>query len=176
MIYQAMTFAREKHATQRRKYSGAPYVEHLAEVAALTHAFGGDETAVACAWLHDVIEDQGVSVEELEAKFGADVARIVWSLSHQEIGSRETRHLKACERLSAACPRAHLIKACDIISNTKSVEGVDPGFADMYLSEKSRQLVHLRQAPVRALNLARECIRESNEWLYENAPNARYRG
>lgn len=41
LVLRAMLFAMEKHPNQNRNYTEVPYIEHLAEVAAMTHAFGG---------------------------------------------------------------------------------------------------------------------------------------
>ena len=74
---EALLFATEKHRAQVRKGSGVTYVSHLLGVASLVLEHGGDEDEAIGALLHDVIEDQGVSEDELNTKFGPRVAEIV---------------------------------------------------------------------------------------------------
>lgn len=157
----AMLFVQAAHFKQRRQYSGAHYITHLAEVAALTHAYGGDELAVAGAWLHDCIEDQGVSRSEIAKRFGEEVATIVYTLSDLESGNRVERLHKSCERLAAGCHRVHLIKACDIMSNARSIAEDNVDFAPKYLSEKITQLNRLSKANPAAIEHARLIIRQS---------------
>jgi len=67
---QAYDFVLEKHAGQKRR-DGSDYTDHLVAVASLVREVMGidDEQVLAAALLHDVVEDAGVSLEELEAKF-----------------------------------------------------------------------------------------------------------
>ena len=82
---QALAFAHQLHRRQRRKTSGAPYFCHLMTVAALVLEDGGSEDEAIAALLHDALEDQsrdypgGVDAlaGEIEARFGAEVRRIV---------------------------------------------------------------------------------------------------
>ena len=67
LAFVAMQFAREVHAHQRRKYTNAPYTEHLAEVAGIVATVNRDESAIAVAWLHDCVEDQNVTEARLKA-------------------------------------------------------------------------------------------------------------
>src|SRR5436309_13193438 len=79
-ILAAAQFAAEKHAEQKRKgVSGEPYINHLIEVAGLiAHSSGSaDANLIMAALLHDTVEDTGTTAEELEAKFGHDVASLV---------------------------------------------------------------------------------------------------
>lgn len=72
--YEAMVFAREVHKNQVRKYTGNPYADHLAEVAGIAVTACpvtlSPDVMATVAWLHDCIEDQGVSVETLSEQFG----------------------------------------------------------------------------------------------------------
>lgn len=152
--YEAMQFAREVHKDQRRKYSGNPYADHLAEVAGIVAAVDCSEEAIATAWLHDCREDQGVSGEEIEARFGMRVAVGVALLSDFEQGNRATRKALSRERLASAPAWVQNIKCADLISNTSSIVMHDPDFAKVYLEEKRRLLDVLTKADHRLLALA----------------------
>ena len=77
LLEDAVAFAAEKHAGKFRKGSKLPYIVHPMEAAAICASFTDDVEVLAAAVLHDVVEDAGVRVEELEGKFGSRVASIV---------------------------------------------------------------------------------------------------
>ena len=57
--------ARELHGEQKRKYTGEPYVNHTVKVAEIVKTYGGDESMVYAAILHDVLEDTPTTEDEL---------------------------------------------------------------------------------------------------------------
>ena len=73
----AMEMAIEKHAGQARKADSEPYLGHLLAVASNVIEAGGTETQAAAALLHDAIEDQGCTVEEIANRVSPAVAAIV---------------------------------------------------------------------------------------------------
>lgn len=75
-IQSALAFATTAHEGQSRS-SGEPYIEHPVATALYLANINLDSVTLAAALLHDVIEDTGVSKDELERQFGADVARLV---------------------------------------------------------------------------------------------------
>lgn len=77
LLEDAVQFAAQKHAGKFRKGSKLPYIVHPMEVAAICASFTDDVEVLAAAVLHDVVEDAGVTVEELEEKFDSRVAAIV---------------------------------------------------------------------------------------------------
>jgi GTP diphosphokinase / guanosine-3',5'-bis(diphosphate) 3'-diphosphatase len=160
LAYEAMMFAREVHKDQRRKYTNEPYVVHLAEVAGIAATCCQDrlqpEVFQAVCWLHDCMEDQGVTLETLESKFGSAIAYAVSQLSDLEIGNRAERKKQSRERLASAWEWVQTIKCADLISNTSSIVQHDPKFAVTYLEEKRLLLDVLTKADPRLLALARE--------------------
>jgi guanosine-3',5'-bis(diphosphate) 3'-pyrophosphohydrolase len=137
----ARLFATAAHAAvgQLRKYTHEPYIVHPAEVVSILKTRPHDPEMVAAAWLHDVVEDTGVSIEVIRAEFGSKVSDLVgWltDVSRPEQGNRATR--KAIDRAhTAAAPaEAQTIKLCDLISNTRSIVEHDEKFARVYLAEK----------------------------------------
>ena len=82
-ILEAFRFADEKHLGQIRK-SGEPYISHPLAVAEICADWKLDAQAIMAALLHDVVEDQGVTLEELIERFGAPVAAMVDGLSKLE--------------------------------------------------------------------------------------------
>ncbi len=73
----ALDFAARKHAHQRRKGElEEPYINHLAEVTQMLAAAteGRDTVLVVAGLLPDTIEDTETTFDELEARFGREVA------------------------------------------------------------------------------------------------------
>lgn len=166
LAYRAMLFAREVHKDQCRKYTGNPYVDHLAEVAGIVAtapeaaSIGGKwsatpEEMIAVAWLHDCVEDQGVDHLELQRLFGERVRWGVMLLSDLEKGNRAERKAASRARLACAPGWVQTIKAADLISNTSSIVEHDPKFAVVYLEEKRLMLDVLTSADQRLVSIAR---------------------
>ena len=76
LIEEAYVFAKDAHEGQSRK-TGEPYFVHPIDAAMTVASLNLDGAAIAAALLHDVVEDCGVSNEEIGEKFGTDVARLV---------------------------------------------------------------------------------------------------
>lgn len=149
-----MMFAREKHKAQRRKYTNNPYADHLAEVAGIVATVDISAITIATAWLHDCREDQGVTAEEIEIRFGLQVAYGVAFLSDLETGTRAERKAASRARLADAPAWVQNIKCADLISNTSSIVEHDPKFAVLYLAEKRALLDVMTKADQRLLGLA----------------------
>ncbi|HUG56776.1 MAG TPA: guanosine polyphosphate pyrophosphohydrolase, partial [Candidimonas sp.] len=110
---------------------------------------------IATAWLHDCVEDCGVTLDEIEHLFGFDVALGVSGLSDVETGNRAERKQKSRDRLAGCSGWIQTIKCADLISNTSSIVYHDPRFAVVYLEEKRLLLDVLTKADPRMLAIAR---------------------
>ena len=75
----AIIFAAEAHDGMRRKQSAVPYILHPMEAAVIVGTVTDDQNVIAAAALHDVVEDAGVSMQEVEERFGKKVAELVAS-------------------------------------------------------------------------------------------------
>ncbi len=80
IVQKALDLAAAAHEGQKRK-SGEPYIIHPILVAAITASISGDETMVASALLHDVVEDTSYDLEDIEKEFGVDIVHIVGGLT-----------------------------------------------------------------------------------------------
>ena len=144
----AAAFAVRAHAKQKRKYSEEPYIVHPAEVAELVRSVPHTENMLAAAWLHDVVEDCGVSLETIAREFGIHVVSHVFymsDISKPEDGNRARRKTIDREHIQRANPETKTIKLADIISNTATIVKHDPDFAKVYMLEKERLLEVLRE-------------------------------
>jgi len=80
-IRKAFNYAAEAHMTMRRK-SGEPYITHPIAVARIcTEEIGLGATSIACALLHDTVEDTVVTLEDIELIFGRREKRIIDGLT-----------------------------------------------------------------------------------------------
>ncbi|MGK3969667.1 HD domain-containing protein [Sorangium sp. So ce118] len=86
LLKRALDQAAVWHRAQRRKYPNAdvPYISHLAGVAVLLARYGFDDEVVAAGALHDAMEDQGVTFDELLQHFGERVATLVLHVTEQD--------------------------------------------------------------------------------------------
>lgn len=140
-IQWAKEFATERHMGQ--SYAGGlPYTYHLEAVTNVLKDFHYDDYVhQASAWLHDVVEDTPTKLEEIEAEFGRDVARYVWTVSG--FGeNRAAREADLFRKLDIFKPPA-ILKVADRIANfdtticDPALKEPNIGKAKMYL--KSRE-------------------------------------
>jgi GTP pyrophosphokinase len=76
LLRHAYAVADHWHSGQVRK-SGAPYITHPLAVAILLADIGMDTTTLVAALLHDTVEDTGLTIGQVKAEFGAEVAVLV---------------------------------------------------------------------------------------------------
>jgi (p)ppGpp synthase/HD superfamily hydrolase len=128
-ILESARFAAEKHAGQKRKGLAAePYINHLIEVAELIAASSDllDANLVMAGFLHDTIEDTGVTATELERRFGADVTALVVEATDDKSLPKEARKALQVKQAPQKSPRAQILKLADKISNLRSLLASPP--------------------------------------------------
>ena len=139
LVVRARTFARLAHGSQKRKYTGEPYIVHPIEVSEIVARHNGSKEMIAAALLHDTVEDTDVTIDDIRNEFGNAVALLVDDLtdvSKLEDGNRATRKAMDRDHTANASAAAMVIKAADLISNSKSIAEHDPKFAKVYFEEK----------------------------------------
>jgi len=164
LIERARAFAIECHGSQVRKYTGEPYWHHLRNVAIIVDEFGGTESQVAAAWLHDTVEDTDVTLDDLEAEFGPEIRDLVYWLtdrSREEGINRRSRKALDRERLARAPEAAQTVKLADLIDNMKSISANDPDFARVFLAETERLLEVMVQGDPRLQTRAANQLRDA---------------
>jgi len=104
LLKRALDHASVWHRDQKRKYPtvDVPYVSHLAGVVSILARHGFDDEVLAAGALHDVLEDCGVSRDELARLFGSRVADLVNAVSEEDKSlpweDRKTRYLECFAR------------------------------------------------------------------------------
>ena len=79
LVSEAIAFAVKAHDGMRRKKSSVPYILHPMEAAVIVGTMTEDQHLIAAAVLHDVVEDAGITIEEIEERFGKRVRELVQS-------------------------------------------------------------------------------------------------
>ncbi|MCS3869175.1 GTP pyrophosphokinase [Chryseobacterium ginsenosidimutans] len=131
LIRKAFDIALDAHKDQRRK-SGEPYIYHPIAVAKIVATeIGLGANSIACALLHDVIEDSDYTYEDLKKIFGEKIANIVNGLTkisimnHQNISVQSENYRKLLLTLSEDF-RVILIKIADRLHNMRTLESMAP--------------------------------------------------
>lgn len=146
LLTRAYHFAEEAHKDQLRK-SGAPYFEHCVEVAKILCDLRMDYFTIAGGLLHDVVEDTGVSVAEVEEKFGREVAVLVdgvTKISGLKFDSLEAQQAENFRKMLLSMVkdiRVILIKFADRLHNMRTIE---------FLPEKKRARIAVETRDVYA--------------------------
>lgn len=129
LIRKAFDIALDAHKDQRRK-SGEPYIFHPIAVAKIVaDEIGLGATSIACALLHDVIEDSDYTYEDMERIFGKKIADIVQGLTkisvmnNQNISVQSENYRKLLLTLSQDF-RVILIKIADRLHNMRTLESM----------------------------------------------------
>ena len=129
LIRKAFDIALDTHKDQRRK-TGEPYIYHPIEVAKIVaNEIGLGATSIACALLHDVIEDSEYTYEDIKKIFGQKIADIVNGLTkisvmnHQNISVQSENYRKLLLTLSEDF-RVILIKIADRLHNMRTLESM----------------------------------------------------
>lgn len=137
-ISDAETFATRAHGEQRRKYTGELYIVHPRNVAATVATVTDDEEVIAAAWLHDVVEDTNVTIDDVFFSFDRRITELVMAVTNPHVpGNRAARKSYICTRLAEQCAEAQTIKMADMLDNVPSiVQYAEYGFARLYVDEK----------------------------------------
>jgi len=165
-VLKAAHFAAEKHSGQRRKGATAePYINHPLEVAELVSGALAvpDTNLVIAALLHDTIEDAGVTKEELEQAFGADVAELVAELTDDKTLPKAERKRLQVVNAPKKSVRAAVVKIADKMSNLRGILSSPP--TDWSVQRRREYFDWARQV-VDALTLPNQKLKAEFDKLY----------
>ncbi|QZO89826.1 RelA/SpoT family protein [Riemerella anatipestifer] len=131
LIRKAFDIALDAHKDQRRK-TGEPYIYHPIAVAKIVvEEIGLGATSIACALLHDVIEDSDYTYEDIKKIFGEKIASIVNGLTkisvmnNQNISIQSENYRKLLLTLSEDF-RVILVKIADRLHNMRTLDSMRP--------------------------------------------------
>jgi (p)ppGpp synthase/HD superfamily hydrolase len=119
----ALRFAAIAHHSQKRKGSDLPYITHPVHVSVILLRHGFSTEVAVAGLLHDVVEDQGYELAQIEAEFGTRAAEIVAALSERKKDAQgakrpwEVRKREALEHMRRADPETVAVKVADTLHN-----------------------------------------------------------
>ncbi len=144
LLERAYAFAARAHEGQQR-HSGEPFITHGIEVARVLLELSLDTATCAAGLLHDVVEDTGVTLKDVEAEFGEEIAGLVEGLT--ELGklafrSPEERQVEAARRMLISMVkdiRVIFIKLADRLHNMRTLEFL-PEDRWMYIARETLEI------------------------------------
>jgi guanosine-3',5'-bis(diphosphate) 3'-pyrophosphohydrolase len=131
LIRRAYDYSARMHGEQKRE-SGEPYVTHPLNVALIATQLKLDVPSIVTALLHDVVEDTATSLPEVEALFGAEVARLVdgvTKVSKITFSSRAEKQAENFRKMIIAMAqdiRVVMIKLADRLHNMRTLGPLAP--------------------------------------------------
>lgn len=106
-----------------------PYEKHLDDVVDILKRFGFAGIYIIAGYLHDAIEDDGISYNDIKKHFGVDIAEIVFCVTDELGRNRAEKKAKTLPK-TASNPDAIILKLADRIANVEHA-----GKIDMYAKE-----------------------------------------
>ncbi len=155
-IRKAYNYAEKAHQGQFR-VSGEPFVDHPLGVSIILADLELDVISIASSLLHDVVEDTGITSQDLENEFGSEVAHLVdgvTKLTRMEFKTKEDQQAESLRKMFVAMAediRVVLIKLADRLHNMRTLN---------YLKkekriEKSRETIEIYAPLAHRLGMSR---------------------
>jgi GTP diphosphokinase / guanosine-3',5'-bis(diphosphate) 3'-diphosphatase len=129
LLNRAYVYAMRAHGTQTRA-SGEAYFNHPLEVAAILAEMKLDDATIAAALLHDTVEDTAATHQEIEEKFGAEIASLVDGLTkikRLDLVTKEATQAENLRKLLLAMSkdvRVLMVKLADRLHNMRTIAAV----------------------------------------------------
>lgn len=127
LLRKAYRFAFNSHKYQFRK-SGVPYIEHCLETTKILTELRMDVITLTAGLIHDVVEDTGISIDEVREKFGEEVALLVdgvTKISELEFQSQAEKQVENFRKMIFSMVRdlrVIMIKFADRLHNMRTIE------------------------------------------------------
>jgi len=129
LLKNAFDFSQKAHSGQKRK-SGEPYFNHVYQTALKLAEWRLDAPTIAAGLLHDVVEDVGVSIDEIKKRFGEEIAFIVngvtklGRLKYRNRNEAQAENLKKMILAISQDLRVVFVKLADRLHNMKTLSAL----------------------------------------------------
>lgn len=129
LIEKAFRLANDAHKDMRRK-SGDPYIMHpLAVARIVTEEIGLGAKSIACALMHDVVEDTDYTIEDIQTIFGEKIANIIDGLTKisgvfDNKSSLQAENFRKMLLTLSDDVRVILIKLADRLHNMRTLDAM----------------------------------------------------
>lgn len=128
----ALMIAEKAHVNQT--YDIFPYMYYIKRVVEVATDLGYDESILIACALHDSIEDDGVSYNDIKKAFGQEIAEIVFAVTDELGRNRIERKSKTYPKIQANW-KATVVKICDRIANAEHSKQYSRSKFQMYQNE-----------------------------------------
>ena len=131
LLNKAYVYAMKAHAGVKRN-NGDPYFSHPLEVAAILTDLKLDDATIATALLHDVVEDAGVTKDQIDQQFGVEIGSLVDGLTkimRLDLVSKKAQQAESFRKLLMAIStdvRVLLVKLADRLHNMRTLQHNSP--------------------------------------------------
>ncbi|MCL4406437.1 MAG: RelA/SpoT family protein [Patescibacteria group bacterium] len=130
LISRAYFFAESRHKSQKRA-SGEPYFNHCLKTSQALADWNLDEKTIAAGLLHDVVEDTGCSLEDIDKNFGPEILSLVdgvTKLGHIKYrgDERQKDNIKKLILASSKDLRVIFVKLADRLHNMQTLKSLPP--------------------------------------------------
>lgn len=165
----ALRLAAIAHRRQNRIGSDVPYITHPLHVSVILLRDGFPIEVAIAGLLHDVVEDQGFDLAEIESNFGSRVAGIVAALSERKRNAEgesrpwEVRKREGLARVAHAGQQAAVVKVADALHNARST-ALDAR------RDGAEIWQHFTREPGPTLDHYREILRAAHGRLHDHPP------
>jgi (p)ppGpp synthase/HD superfamily hydrolase len=143
---EAFAWAAELHRGQRREVDAAPFVLHPLEVGSLLYNTGHPDHVVAAGVLHDTVENSDIRIEDIERRFGKEVARIVAAMTEDpRIEDYEERKAALRRQIAELGRGASAVYAADKVTKVRELRAqaaCDPSIREAVVNGTHPKLAH----------------------------------
>lgn len=171
LIKNAYIFALDRHGTQVRE-SGEPFFLHPLKVAEILISLKMDQKTIVSGLLHDTVEDTSATIEEIQEKFGEEIAKIVNGVTklskfeESDLALRQTESFKKLLLSSAADIRVLIIKLADRLHNMRTIKYKKKKAKRQALAKETMQIYAPLAERIGILNIQEELQDLSFQELY----------
>ena len=128
IVAKAYNFAEMAHSNAQTRFSGERYFIHPYNVALILADLHMDVQTVCAGLLHDVVEDTGITFDEIKREFGEEIANMVdgvTKLSKVKYRNKEERQAESLRKMIVAMSkdiRVVIIKLADRLHNIRTLQ------------------------------------------------------